>query len=383
MEDNPMANTLDEVAPQLIAQGLMALRENAIMPRIVNMDYEATARQKNQTVDVPIPSAIAAQDVTAANTPPSTADVAPTSATITLDQWKEAPFYMTDTDVAKSLSGVMPIQASEAVKALGNAVDNYCQDLYVGVYGVAGAAGTTPFASTVAEATEARKVLNNQLAPLSDRRLVLDPDAEANFLGLGAILQADQRGDQGGIIEGSMGRKLGFDCFMSQNVNTHTTGAAGTVLVDDAGAVAVGATTIHMDGLTTKPSVGDVFTIAGDTQTYTVTASTTLVGTDSDVSFLPGLKVAIATGDGNEAVTFKASHVVNLAMHRDAIALATRPLMDIGGGMGNIIQSATDPVTGLTLRLEISREHKRTRFSYDLLYGATLIRPELAVRLMG
>ena len=378
-----MANDLTQVAPILVAQGLLALRENAVMPRIVNMDYETEAKKENQKVTVPIPSAIAAQSVTAAATPPSTSDVAPTDAEVTLNQWYEAPFYMTDKDMAQAGSGTIPIQASEAIKALGNNIDNYCHSLYVGIYGTAGAAGTTPFASTIAEATDARKMLNKQLAPLSDRRLVLDPDAEANFLGLGAILQADQRGDTGGIIEGSMGRKLGFDCFMSQNVTEHTTGAVGTILVDDAGAVAVGVTSIHMDGFTTKASVGDIFTIAGDAQEYVVTAASDLAGTDSDVSFLPALKVALPDADTNEAVTFVASHIVNLAMHRDAIALATRPLLDVGGNLGNIIQSATDPVTGLTLRLEISREHKRTRFSYDILYGATLVRPDLAVRLMG
>jgi hypothetical protein len=136
-------------------------------------------------------------------------------------------------------------------------------------------------------------VLNKQLAPLNPRRCVLDPDAEANALGLRAFQDAAWRGDGSGITEGQIGRKLGFDFFTDQAVPTHTTGAAtaGTIALDDTIARAVGIKTLHMDGFSTKPFVGDVFTSAGDAQTYVVTGATDLAGTDSDISFLPGLKV--------------------------------------------------------------------------------------------
>ena len=74
-----MPNSLAEVTPKLLAQGLLALRENSIMPRLVNGDYDSMAAQKGATIDVPVPSAIAAQAVSPGNTPPATADVAPTS----------------------------------------------------------------------------------------------------------------------------------------------------------------------------------------------------------------------------------------------------------------------------------------------------------------
>lgn len=80
--------------------------------------------------------------------------------------------------------------------------------------------------------------------------------------------------------------------------------AAGASLLDDSIARPLGTTVLHMDGFTTKPGAGDLFTIAGDAQVYQVISSTVLVGTDSDVTFQPGLKVAIPAADGNEVVTF-------------------------------------------------------------------------------
>lgn len=133
----------------------------------------------------------------------------------------------------------------------------------------------------------------------------------------------------------------------------------------------------------TSPLVaGDIITFAGDSQTYVVTTDVTLAVGNTNVTVAPGLKVAKA---GGEAVTLKASHVVNLAFHRDAFAFATRPLADdaISKELGNKILSMQDPLTGLVLRLEVMRQHKQVAWEFDILWGAKLIRPELATRIAG
>ena len=50
---------------------------------------------------------------------------------------------------------------------------------------------------------------------------------------------------------------------------------------------------------------------------------------------------------------------------------------------GARIMSLTDPVTGLSLRLEVSRQHKQTAWEFDVLFGVQTVRPEFAVRLAG
>ena len=309
-------NDLSKVVDKLLAQGLLALRGTCVMPRLVNSDYSNFAAQQGASIDVPIPSAIKAQAVTPGATSQDTGDISPVSATIKLDRWMEAPFYLTDKDLMEANRGVIPMQASEAVKAIANDVNATLLGLGRKFYGMVGTPGTTPF-STVVDATNARKVLNRQLAPVNDRRIVLDPDAEAAALGLSGFADVSKSGDARPIIDGTIGRKYGFDWAMDQQVPSF-----------EASVMTEGALTVN---------------------------------------------------GANEA----GAQVVSLAFHRDAIAFATRPLMDSANGLGNLTQSAVDPVSGLSLRLEVSREHKRTRFSYDILYGADVVRRELGCRIAG
>lgn len=381
-----MANTITNVLPKLLAQGLLALRENAVMPRLVNTSYSTLAAQKGNVINVPIPSALTARDVSASVAYVAATDVSPTTAVVTLDFWKEAAFYMTDNDIASVMSGTVPMQASEAVKALANSIDDYILGKHVSFYGAAGTAGTTPFASVITVAGTARKLLNKQLAPMDGRSAVLDPDAEANLLALSNIIQFDQRGDQGGIINGTIGRKLGFDWYMDQNISSYTPGtgwASGNIASTVGGAV--GDTTLNIINATASGTIkiGDIFTLVADTasQQYVVTANATISATVAvAISFYPPLKTTVATGA--TLVVVSATYIPNLAFHRDAFAWASRPLADISG-LGNTFQSVADPVSGVALRLEMSRQYKQSTFSYDVLGGANVIRRELGVKILG
>jgi len=377
-------NTLTAVIPQILAQGLMALRELAIMPRLVNSDYSREAAQKGATIDVPIASAITAVQVSPSYVAPDDAGVVPTTVQVPLDQWYEAPFFLSDKDIAEAFDGFMPLQVGEAIKALANNVDSYLLAFYKGFYGAVGTAGTAPFASDIQDAVDARKILFEQLCPSGDRRAVLDPSAEANALMNRAFQDQSWRGDGAGIIEGQIGRKLGFDWFIDQNIGLHTPNAVGAGAMTVNGAHTAGDLTISIAkgaGANWDALEGDIVTFAGFTQQYVVTADTTIVqGTNTDLPIYPALQADLV---GSEAVTVLAEHTPNMAFHRDAIAFATRQLEVPGDGLGSLLQAATDDVSGLTLRLEVGRQHKRTRWSFDILYGGLCVRPELGCRILG
>ena len=376
-----MSNDISKVSTPLLAQGLLALRSMNVMPRLVNSSYQGDAQEKNSVINVPIPSAIAAQAVVPGATPPATADIGPTQVPIALNQWYEAPFYLNDQDVMQAMNGVIPMQATEAIKAIANNVNAFIFGLGTGFYSIAGTPGTTPFASDTRAASDARKYLNKQLAPPSDRRLVMDMDAEGNAIILPLFQQVYQAGTDKTQVEGVIGRKVGFDWYADQQVPTFVSTPLTAGAATAAGATAAGALVVSIAKATTaSPLVqGDIISFAGSLQTYVVTAPVTLAVGSTNVSIYPKLLVPLA---GGETVSLKATHVMNLAFHRDAIAFATRPLMEVTHP-AVITNSATDPVSGLNLRMQITREYNRTRFAYDILYGGSVVRPELGTRIAG
>lgn len=345
------------------------------------------AAQRGDSINIPIPSAIAVQDVTPAATPPSTADIAPTSVVVVLNRWKEAPFYLTDKDMMDAMEGTMPMQASEAIKAVCQVMDTDTIAAFNGVYGFVGTAGTTPFSTPVspnivpdtAVYTSGRAVLNRQLAPMGDRRVVLDPDAEGAALNLRAFQDTSWAGNTQGIILGQIGTKMGADWFMDQNIVVRPTGTLTNGSIHAAkvnGTVAAGATTMNINetSLTGTILTGEIFSVAGVSGTFVVTNATTLTAAANAITGVTFAPAAPTGGFATTAVvTFKgpvggAGYVRNLIFHRDAAAFASRPLADLQLA-DSLVQAIGDPLTGVNLRLEISREHKRTRFSYDVLYG--------------
>jgi len=376
----------------ILARGLNVLRETAIMPQLVNQGYSLTPARKGQTVNVPYSKAKTTYDVTPSNTLLSPADSAPATIPIALNNWKGVNFYLTDKERTQIMKedNFLPLETAEAMRALGNVVNSNLLSLYTKVYGYVGTAGTTPFSNSTdrtatKDATLLATKLNDQLCPKSNRQAVVDSAAEAEMLALPQFANLDKSGDSQVVTEATMGRKYGFNWHSENAIVTHTAGVpGGTPLVN--GAHAADATarsdTLAVDGMTITTGTylaGDVITVAGHSQTYTVLADATANGSgEATLSIAPGLQAAVAD---NAAVTLKASHVVNLGFHPQAFALATAPFEADLNDNPNVWLK--DPVTGLVVRLEIMRQYKQTVWEFDILWGSECVRPEFASRLAG
>lgn len=372
-----MANTLAAVIPQLLVQGLMALRENARTVAFVNNEYQSEAGKKGSTIDVPIPSAIVDVDVTPANIAPNPGDLTPTSVPLPMNFWREAAFQMSDKDQLEAQSGTLPMQASEAIKALANFVDKKILGLYPAFYGATGTPGVTPFTDgTTNDGAEFRRLLNVQLAPPGDRTIVFDPDAETKALNLRAFQDYGWNQDLDAIREGKINKRLGMMWEMNQNVLDHTAGSAAAYQIN--GTPSIGDTTIPIDTGSGNFVRGDIITFAGHTQQYSIQADVASVAAAITIS--PALRVAVPD---DAVLSYAGDHVVNLGFQRGAIAFASRPLQAYGSQLGVISRSAVDPISGLTLRVEVKHEYKRLRWSYDILFGTEVIRADLGGRMFG
>lgn len=385
-------NNLQALVPTIFAQGLKALRSNCVMPSLVNSDFGTETKEKGDTIQVPVPSMVPVQDVVPGAVAPDPQGATPGKVSIPLSNWKEAPFYLTEKELAQVVDGVVPMQLSSAVESLATAVNASILTCYKGVYGYVGTAGATPFSTDLSASTQARKVLGLQKAPTQNRRIVLSPDAEANALGLPQFTNAMAAADDGVIREGIIGRKLGFDWAMDQQVPMHAAGSlTGTVTVSGAQAIGSGSTDGGATGVVTLATAaasavnlvqGDILTFAGDSQTYVVLAPVAAgASSTAVVNIAPALRVS---KNGGEAAAAKAAHVVNLAFHRDAFAFASRQLSNqsLTEKKDESFQIA-DPTSGLTMRLSYREEFHRTRLAFDILWGVGLVRPELAVRMAG
>lgn len=239
-----------------------------------------------------------------------------------------------------------------------------------------GTAGTTPFsANTSAWTKQARKALVNNLSEIDPAsvHLVLGTDAMANALELPNFQRQDYGAGAEALARGQMSDKLGASWFENQLV-PDVTGPTG-YLVD--GAKTVNSVKMNIDTGTGQIDAGMLFTIAGDTTVYV--AQNSGKGDDFDMQFAPKLAAAAAN---NVAITFT-DHVYNMAFHRDGLGFVSRPLASSGEGDPGRFTSMVDELTGLSLRLEVTREFKQTRYSYDILYGVDAVREPFLVGLLG
>ena len=363
-----MPNTI--LTAQAIArEALPVLKSNTVFARLVRTDFKDEVKGRFDTVNVPKPPVFTAGDF---NGTANVQDVAEAKVPVTLDKIASVDMALESREM--TLVDFMKDIGQPAMAAIAEKIDADLAGLAELVPYTSGTAGTTP--STLADLAAPMKALNIAKAPLVDRFGVLDPEAHAKLVQLDGLARVDASGMTGTLREAAIGRVYGIDFFMNQNVKAHTKGdlAAAATLSGAKGALTG---TIAAGGNVKTLKKGDVFTLADIAGQYVATAdAVTLADGTGSVSFYPALP-AIASG---KTITVIASHRANVVFNRNAFALVTRPLAPAQGA-----ESSTMAYDGFPLRVTFSWDHdaKKQRVAFDLLYGLTVLYPELAVRMLG
>lgn len=382
-----MPNALGYYNPVFYANEALIQLEKALgMAGRVYRGYEEERRTygRGDTINIRRPSTFTAQDA-----PSSAQDLNPENLQLTLSNWKEVKFGLTDKELAYTSERIIDEHIRPAAVAIADNIDQALVALYKDIpwyYTTNASPG-----SVVTDLTGPHKTLFDNRVPMADPNMLhfmVDGTMQQNLLSNSAFAQWQGAGGEGvqTQMSGALGRRFGMNFFANQNVTSHTTTPVtlGTPTVTTT--AAVGATSIVLGGVTFTGTLkkGDILTFTGFTQQYAVTADVTASGNSATVSITPAIQVAIPNTTVWAAVQAAADGVQRMAWHRNAFALALAPLPETGQGLGARIATVTDPITGLSIRSRIFYEGNNSKVfvALDVLYGIKTIDPNLATRVV-
>jgi len=377
------ANTFLTV--NLIArEALIRLRNALVMKMLIHTDYSNEYKKLGDTITVKKPATYIADEFDGTI---NLQEITESSVQVTLDHIADVSVNWTSKERALNLDDFADQVLTPAMEAIAQKIDtDIHKTVYKDVPYFIGVAGTTP--DGLDDFANLRKELFKRGVPGADRRAVWDPDADAKFSILDAIVNAEKSGSTAALREGSIGRIQGLENYMTQNVQTHVAGGYSVLADVTITAGAAGATSIELTSAAgtsiAKLLKGDLFTLDGKQYVVTADTANAVAGVIAAVGIYPALPVAF--GDlTDDAVTFAdvtaGGHVANLGFHRNAFAFVQRPLEPPMGGA----ESYTTEFEGISLRVTSGYDMstKKEIVSIDCLYGIKTLFPELAERVLG
>ena len=383
-----MANTLTNLIPDLYEALDVVSRELTGGILAVNMDNDVSRVAKDQTLRVPITNAQTAADNTPANTIPDTGEQTIDNVSLTIDNSRHVPIRWNGEEQRGygsngTLQTTLQQQFAQAVRTLVNEIETDIASEYLRASRAYGTAGTTPFDSSLQDAAEIKKILDDNGAPMSDRHLVVDTTAGVNMRNLTNLTQVNAAGNESLLRQGVLLPIFGMAVRESAQIQTHTAGTASSATTDSSG-YSIGDTTITLASAGTGTILaGDVITFAGDTNKYLVVSGDDDVSDGGTITIAePGLRQAIGTSA--VAITVVSDYTANMGFSRNAIQLATRlPERPQNGDLARDVTELTDPRTGLSFEVAWYPGFREGAFHVSIAWGTKLIKPEHAALLIG
>jgi hypothetical protein len=303
---NVFDNDNDALTPEIWAQeSLLYLENNMVAGMLVYRDFENEVAKFGDVVNTRRPNGFVGHRKVDGDSV-EVQDASSTNVAVRLDQHWHVSFIIYDGEESKSMADLIEFHAGPALSAIAQSIDqvvlgetyNFMGTPTNGKY--AGKLGSYASITDGTPIIDLRTALTNNKCPMAGRRLLLSPNVEGAFLGVTDFVNANTVGDEGTALrEGHLGRKYGFNTFVSQNVPSIDTGNTVVVGAINNGNVAKGSTTLTVDGFDGEPARldGSWCTIAGDATPQRIVSGTK--DTDDDLVQIvvsPGLRHAVEDG---------------------------------------------------------------------------------------
>jgi len=392
----------------ITAKALEILENNLVITRNVNRQYDDSFAREGakigDTLRIRLPDRALVTDGAALQVQ----EVNEQQTTLTISSQKHIGVNFTSAEMALSLDDFADRILKPRVSQLAASIDADVANSFQGIYQSVGTPGTTPATSLVL--LQAQQKLNEAAAGMSPRYATVNPAANAGLVegmkGLFNPTSTISRQFKNGMMgEGILGLE---EINMSQSIKQFTTGdrASTGASVNDTPAEGDAEITLSSAGVSKTYKKGEVFTIAdcyavnpqtrestGSLQQFVVTEdATSTAGGAVTLKISPALysaSTALATVNtiavNTKGVTFLGSlssqYPQNLVYHRDAITFATADLMLPQG----VDMASRQVHNGISMRIvrQYDINNDRMPCRIDVLYGYSVIRPQMAVRMWG
>ena len=400
-----MANSLLTI-DMITRKTLEILENNLVITRNVNRQYDDSFAQEGakigSTLRIRLPDRALVTDGAALQVQDDNEQYT----TLTVSSQKHIGVNFTTAELTMQLDDFAERVLKPRVSQLASSIDADGANAYKSIYPSVGTPGTTPGTSLVL--LQAQQKLNENAAVMSPRYATVNPAANAGLVeGMKGLFNPtstiSKQFKNGMMGEGVLGYE---EINMSQSIKQHTTGSWGTTITVTSTLSSQGASSmsISFTGSSKTWKVGDVFTIAnvysvnpqtrestGSLQQFVVTEDLT-ASSSGTLKFSPAIYTAshaLATVDSfpqaTAAVTMVGSAATqypqNLVYHKDAITFATADLLIPQG----VDMASRQVHNGISLRIvrQYDINNDRMPCRIDVLYGYSVIRPQMAVRLWG
>ena len=212
-------NVASAIVKLVAADALPVLVANLVMGNLVNRDYEPVLAQAGDTVNVPIPPTLVANNIAEGGTV-QTQNPNLGNAQIVLNTHAESTFLIPDVTRVLAVPDLLKVYMEPAVVAIAERVESDLLNLYAGFTAnpPVGTAGT-PITEAVIDAAETALFLGR--SPATDQKyFVVDGSTYSAWRQIPRFSEFQTAGDAGlqAIVAGTVGKIKDFFVFRSQLV---------------------------------------------------------------------------------------------------------------------------------------------------------------------